>query len=79
MEESKQAEAAKKRMQKISAAREEQLDALKARLLAERCACPAHGLHQRIHPISMMICSMLLFLYMLAALLPFREDQGVGG
>ena len=48
MEESKQAEAAKERMQTLSAAREEQLDALKARLLAERCACPTHDSHQRI-------------------------------
>lgn len=64
IEESKQAEAAKERMQTLSAAREEQLDALKARLLAERCACPSHDLHQRIHLISMMMCSMLSFLYM---------------
>ena len=49
MEDSKQAEATKQRMQKIGAAREEQLDALKARLLAERCACPSHGLHQRTY------------------------------
>ena len=78
MEERKRVEAAKEHMHKLSAAREEQLYALKASLLAERCACPSHGLHQRTHLVSMMMCSMLSFLYMLDSLaaLPREPRRG---
>lgn len=39
MEDERKAQAAKEKAASLSKAREEQLDALKTRLLAERCAC----------------------------------------
>ena len=63
MEERKRVEAAKEHMHKLSAAREEQLYALKASLLAERCASPS-STRQSVQLLIMVACSTLWLLYM---------------